>query len=56
MKDVLQTWLQTSGQDDQYEKNTVSQELEEVQIYFGKKNNNNKVIYIKGDLLCYTCH
>lgn len=31
LKDVLQTWLQTSGQDDQYEKNTVSQELEELE-------------------------
>ncbi|XP_029989754.1 protein SFI1 homolog isoform X2 [Sphaeramia orbicularis] len=30
LKDVLQTWLQTSGKDDETEKNTVSQELEEL--------------------------
>lgn len=30
LKNVLQTWLQTSGQDDQTEKNTVYQELEEL--------------------------
>lgn len=31
LKDVLQTWLQTSGQDDQAERNTVSQELRELE-------------------------
>lgn len=30
LKEVLQSWLQTSGQDEQMEKDSVCQELEEV--------------------------
>lgn len=34
LREVLQSWIQTSGQDDQSEKNTVCQEIKEVRLFF----------------------
>lgn len=33
LREVLQSWIQTSGQDDQTEKNTVCQEIKEVRLF-----------------------
>lgn len=33
LKEVLQSWIHTSGQDDQSEKNTVCQEIKEVRLF-----------------------
>lgn len=33
LKEVLQSWIQTSGRDDQSEKDTVCQEIKEVLLF-----------------------